>query len=610
MPQRTLTASARLAVVLLLAGCSGSDCVSGPLCDGNGNSGGSQTVMGTVSGTVTVGGTGLANVSVRLSNGSTTTTGATGNYSFSSVPAGSYTVTISNMTSDVTCGTTNLSVTISTSARQATAHFTCQPADNARISGTVSAEGFGVPNVQVALSGTSSPATTDANGHFSFTSLRAGEYTVTISGFNEILYSFTTTSHSVTLSAGQAATVDFEGLTCLVGSISMNQTREGTLADDNCTIASGEYVDAWSLSLASSTAVKIDLVSTDFDAFLVLTDDMIVTIDEDDDGGSGVNSQINITLDAGDYVIWATSFSAGQTGAYELSLREPGASVTISSITVPGTGGVAVDPAAVVGPIDVNLTIDEGTETVTRVDVLLDGVVVGTESLSTTAPSENGPAATVRSATIQINTAAFLDGMHVLSAEITITGGAGGTRTVAADQSVSLTFANSAVSTCESADGVAVAFCRQVNNYEAGFGVPGQDFITVDCIVGPAGATVSNTRNGTYSCGGTYRLTSFSTASIALNWGGSTTYSLYETFEILSPGEGSFSVRVNKISGGNGNLFLTMSSGYSWMFDAVPVNTVCAAGVIPEVKPTTSGFARLQKEGSFLTKTVTRTYGL
>jgi hypothetical protein len=437
--------------------------------------------------------------------------------------------------------------------------------------------------------------------------LRAGEYTVTISGFSEILYSFTTTSHSVTLSVGQAATVDFEGLTCLVGSISMNQTVEGTLASGNCTIGTGEYVDAWSLSLTSSTAVKIDLVSTDFDAFLVLTDDMMVTIDEDDDGGAGVDSQINITLDAGDYVIWATSFSAGQTGAYQLSLREPGATVTISSITVPGTGGTAVDPAAVVGQIDVNLTIDEGTETVTRVDVLLDGVVVGTESLSTTAPSENGPAATVRSATIRINTAAFLDGMHVLSAQITITGG---TRTVAADQSVNLTFANSAASTCESADGVAVPFCRQMNNYESGFGVPGQDFITVDCIVGPAGATVSNTQNGTYSCGGTYRLTSFSTATISLNWGGSTTYSLYETFEILSPGEGSFSVRVNKISGGSGNLFLTMDSGSSWMFDAVPVNTVCATGVIPELRPTTSGFARLQKEGSFLTKTVTRTYGL
>ena len=308
-----------IGVALILAGCSGSDCVSGPLCDGGGDP---PTVTGTISGTVTVGGTGISSVTVTLSNGSATTTGAGGSYSFSGVPAGSYTVTISNVSSEVTCGTTSQSVTISSSARQATAHFTCEPAANASILGTVTAEGFSVPNVEVVLSGPS-PATamTDASGHFSFTSLLAGGYTVMISGFSEALYAFTTTSQSVTLAAGQAATVNFEGLTCLVGSISMNQTVDGTLASGNCTLTSGEFVDAWSFSLGTSTAVQINLTSSEFDPFLIVTDDIVVTLDSDDDGGEGVNSQINITLEAGDYLIWATSFSPGESGSYQLSLR-------------------------------------------------------------------------------------------------------------------------------------------------------------------------------------------------------------------------------------------------------------------------------------------------
>ncbi len=55
-----------IGLALFLAGCSGSDCVSGPLC-GGGDSGGSQPVSGSISGTVTVGGEGIAGVIVGLS---------------------------------------------------------------------------------------------------------------------------------------------------------------------------------------------------------------------------------------------------------------------------------------------------------------------------------------------------------------------------------------------------------------------------------------------------------------------------------------------------------------------------------------------------------------
>jgi len=123
--------------------------------------------------------------------------------------------------------------------------------------------------------------------------------------------------------------------------------------------------------------------------------------------------------------------------------------------------------------------------------------------------------------------------------------------------------------------GCNVEFCRQVNNYEYGYGVEGVDEIVVTCIQGPDGATVSNQMNGEYIVNGTYKLGTFDTATIDLHWGGTTSYSLYEDYEINSAGEGSFTVQVIKTSGGSGNLFLSMASGSKWMFDAVPVNTLC-----------------------------------
>jgi len=132
-----------------------------------------------------------------------------------------------------------------------------------------------------------------------------------------------------------------------------------------------------------------------------------------------------------------------------------------------------------------------------------------------------------------------------------------------------------------SADACNVAFCEQVDHYENGYGHPGVDTITVDCVAGPAGATVSNARNGEYTITGTYTLDSYDTAKIELAWGGSTTYVDFESFTISEKGSGEFSIRVVKESGGSGNLFLTMSSGSNWMFNTVLVNEGCTSNAVP-----------------------------
>lgn len=139
---------------------------------------------------------------------------------------------------------------------------------------------------------------------------------------------------------------------------------------------------------------------------------------------------------------------------------------------------------------------------------------------------------------------------------------------------------------CGGGAGYRVAFCAQVPHYEAGYGVQGVDEINVDCIAGPSGAGVYESPNGTYYVAGTYKLGSFATASVELNWGGSTSYSSYVDYEIAAPGDGAFSVSVTKTDGGEGNMFLSMLSGSMWMFDLVPVDDGC--GTAFESRPLSS----------------------
>ena len=128
------------------------------------------------------------------------------------------------------------------------------------------------------------------------------------------------------------------------------------------------------------------------------------------------------------------------------------------------------------------------------------------------------------------------------------------------------------IENCGDGQGYKVVFTKQVDHYEAGYGVAGQDVIIVSCLVGPQGATVSNSMNGTYYCSGTYTLSTFQTAKIDLNWGGTTSYSMRESFSITAKGTGTFKVKCTKTSGGSGNMFLSMASGSSWMFNTVLVN--------------------------------------
>ena len=122
-----------------------------------------------------------------------------------------------------------------------------------------------------------------------------------------------------------------------LGTLSGTVTVTGTL-DTDCVSPnySGELARFYSFTLETPAAVEIDLVSSDFDAWLALREGADVegrALVQDDDGGQGTNSRIATELAAGTYTIEATSFAAGDTGAFTLTVTAAGA----------GVGGCALD---------------------------------------------------------------------------------------------------------------------------------------------------------------------------------------------------------------------------------------------------------------------------
>ena len=170
-------------------------------------------VEGTVRGTVTIEGQPAAGVSVSLTGAAsrTATTNASGGYEFTAVTAGGYEVGISGFAADVSFPTTSRAAVINTAGQQVTVDFSGQFIRTSSITVSVAAGGSGIAGVTVSLTGAgAATAQTGASGSYTFTGLRAGEYTVAISGLPAGV-TFGSQSQTVTVGVGQNATVGFDG---------------------------------------------------------------------------------------------------------------------------------------------------------------------------------------------------------------------------------------------------------------------------------------------------------------------------------------------------------------------------------------------------------------
>jgi hypothetical protein len=95
------------------------------------------------------------------------------------------------------------------------------------------------------------------------------------------------------------------------------------------------FADRWMLRLSQRTDLQLDMSSAFVNAYLSIFNTAGVELVSDDNGGGGTFARIRVVLNAGDYVVMATSSVANQTGSYSLSVK--GACSTLTPIGVPGT---------------------------------------------------------------------------------------------------------------------------------------------------------------------------------------------------------------------------------------------------------------------------------
>ncbi len=192
---------------------------------------------GSIDGLVSIEGQGIDGISVTLSNGGSAITANGGMYRFDGVEAGAYTVTISNYPDDASFNQTSATATITTDGENVTVNFPGTYIRTSHITGTVTVENEGLPGVTVKLSGVSDSETlTDASGLYAFAGLRAGNYTIEISGFDDEDVAFGSTSSAASVAVGESKVVSFEG-TYLRTSGIMGQVKADDLPQEGITVS-------------------------------------------------------------------------------------------------------------------------------------------------------------------------------------------------------------------------------------------------------------------------------------------------------------------------------------------------------------------------------------
>ena len=217
--------------------------------------------VGMISGTVTIDGSGAAGLTATLSSGATQTTNTSGAFTFADVVAGSYTVTISGHPEDVTFPAATQSATIASNGQTVQLNFPGQYIRSSSVVGNVVAsdammsamDSDGQPDVlagvTVTLTGDhamAEPQQTDmSTGGFAFTGLRAGTYTVEISGFPEDV-AFDEVSMTVEVGVGDVGKANFEGAYIRTAAVEGRVIIEGEgLAGVTVTLVGGPGNDSY-----------------------------------------------------------------------------------------------------------------------------------------------------------------------------------------------------------------------------------------------------------------------------------------------------------------------------------------------------------------------------
>lgn len=117
---------------------------------------------------------------------------------------------------------------------------------------------------------------------------------------------------------------------CEATNINLGAVINSSLAQGACQLTTGEFVVFYKFTITSTRGVRIRQSSAAFDTYLLLLDADGDVVAENDDISTptNLNSELFALLPAGTYIVGATSFDVGETGAFELRVEEASASVT------------------------------------------------------------------------------------------------------------------------------------------------------------------------------------------------------------------------------------------------------------------------------------------
>ncbi len=96
------------------------------------------------------------------------------------------------------------------------------------------------------------------------------------------------------------------------------RTIEGTLAEGDRTISSGEFIDTHTMSFAVGQNVRLDARSTAFDTYLIVHPPTGDQLDNDDAAQGNTDAGLSFVAQAGEYRVQVTSYQPGETGDYRL----------------------------------------------------------------------------------------------------------------------------------------------------------------------------------------------------------------------------------------------------------------------------------------------------
>jgi len=137
-----------------------------------------------------------------------------------------------------------------------------------------------------------------------------GTYEVTVTSYTE------GETGSYTLQMDVTDSVDLAGL----------REEMGSLGSGDDTLDDGEYIDTFEFEGRPGQRVTIDLRSEDFDTYLILVDPAGEQ-EENDDAADSTDSLIVADLrESGTYRVAVTSYDAGETGEYQLTIDQTAAS--------------------------------------------------------------------------------------------------------------------------------------------------------------------------------------------------------------------------------------------------------------------------------------------